>query len=630
MNRAGVAIMKARWRSVILALFDMIATVITPFVAFVIRFALDERSVPPQYIEVLTRALPVILPVRLAIYWMCGLYTQAWRYASVPELGRIVLGVSLDSIAWASIIYLLPNQGFPRSVFIISWFLNATVLGGARLALRLRSEWQIWRRKVQEGTRRTLIIGAGDAGAMLAKEFAKHPELDSILVGFLDDDPAKQGFKVMGLRVLGTRAELERVVAQYKVTDLIIAMPSAKGRVVREVVEAGRRLGLQVRTLPGIYEVVNGSVSVSQIRDVQIEDLLRREEIRMDLEAIAAYLTDEVVLVTGAGGSIGSEICRQIAKFNPRELLLLGHGENSIYEINLELSEKFPHLSLRPIIADIQDEHRVQQIFEQHRPGVIFHAAAHKHVPLMEANPTEAIKNNVFGTLHVAKAAQKYRAKRFVLISTDKAVNPTSVMGATKRIAECIIQSLNEQSGTIFVAVRFGNVLGSRGSVVPLFKRQIASGGPVTVTHPEMQRYFMTIPEAAQLVIQAASMGQGGEVFVLDMGEPVRILDLARDLIRLSGFEPDEEIPVVFTGPRPGEKLFEELLTAEEGTEATCHQRIFVAKLRAVEWDVLEELLACMRAAVATGEVKNEVLQETVMKLIEKSTSQRVVEPVAN
>lgn len=616
--------MRSFWRTIFLAIIDVALTVGTPFVAFVIRFALDGREVPPQYVATLVRALPLIIPARLLIYWACGLYSQVWRYASIPELGRVLGAVSLDSVAWATIIYLLPNEGFPRSVFIISWLLNVAGLGMLRLAVRLRHELLILARRAEQAKRRTLIIGAGDAGVLLAKEYAKHPELDATLVGFLDDDPDKQNLRVAGKRVLGTREDLDWVVPRYKVTDMVIAMPSASGRVVRELVEAGRRLGLQVKTVPGMYEIVSGSVSVSQIRDVQIEDLLGREEVKLDLDAIAAFLTHEVVLVTGAGGSIGSELCRQVARFQPQQLLLLGHGENSIYDIHLELREKHPELELKPIIADIRDEARIRQVFEQYRPSVVFHAAAHKHVPLMEANPTEAIKNNIFGTLHVAKAADEFGAKRFVLISTDKAVNPTSVMGATKRAAECVIQSLNAQSETIYVAVRFGNVLGSRGSVIPLFKRQIAAGGPVTVTHPEMMRYFMTIPEAVQLVIQAASMGTGGEVFVLDMGEPVKIVDLARDLIRLSGFEPEVDIPIVFTGIRPGEKLFEELLTAEEEAEATMHERIFVTKPDVVLPAAMHSFLVTLQESVNRGQVSKEQLQLEVSALVEKATCPHV------
>lgn len=610
--------MSSSKRSILLAFVDVIVTVITPFFAFIVRFALEGDSVPPLYVHTLLRALPLIVPARLVIYWVCGLYSQAWRYASIPELGRVVGAVSMDAVAWAAIIYLLPNQGFPRSVFIISWLLNVAGLGAVRLAARLRHELLRFGRRNQRARERTLIVGAGDAGVLLAREFAKHPELNATLVGFLDDDPSKQNLRVAGKRVLGTRDDLGRIVSRYKVTDMVIAMPSVRGPVVRDLVEAGRKLGLQVKTVPGIYELVNGSVSVSQIRDVQIEDLLGREEVHLDLEAIAAYLTDEVVLITGAGGSIGSELCRQVARFRPRQMLLLGHGENSIYDIHMELREKYPQLELKPVIADVQDEIRMRQVFQRFRPGVVFHAAAHKHVPLMEENATEAVKNNIFGTWHTAKAADEFGAKRFVLISTDKAVNPTSVMGATKRVAECIIQSLNSQSETVFVAVRFGNVLGSRGSVIPLFKRQIAAGGPVTVTHPEMVRYFMTIPEAARLVIQAASMGEGGEVFVLDMGEPVRIVELARDLIRLSGFEPDSEIPIVFTGIRPGEKLFEELLTPEEGAEATRHERIFVAKPDVISSEELRDFLDAMRKTVIMGDIESTEFLAQVERLTSK------------
>ncbi len=565
-------------------------------------------------------ALPLIIPARVLVYYAFGLYSQVWSYASVPELLRIVWAVTVDTLISAIIIYgyALPDPGFPRSVLAIGWFLKVAALGITRLALRIRREWYTAQRTEEAGRHRVLIVGAGDAGAMLAREYAKHPELGCTVVGFLDDDPHKQGYFVGGKPVLGTRDDIGEIARRSKVTHLVIAMPSVKGSVVREVVEAGRQLNLHIKTVPGLFELMNGTVSVSQIRDVQIEDILGRDEIRVDLEAIAAYVTGEVVLVTGAGGSIGSELCRQAARFHPRQLLLLGHGENSIYEIDLELRQKYPHLEIRPLIADVQDEVRIRRIFERFRPGVVFHAAAHKHVPLMELNPEEAIKNNVLGTLNVAQAADFYRTKRFVLISSDKAVNPTSVMGATKRAAEYVIQTLAQTSKTVFVAVRFGNVLGSRGSVIPLFKKQIANGGPVTVTDPRMVRYFMTIPEAVQLVIQAASMGAGGEIFVLDMGNPVRIDDLARDLIRLSGFEPDVDIPIVYTGVREGEKLFEELLTAEEGTLATMHERIFVARGDSVSEELLAGFVEGMRELVSTGQANNPVIRQYVADLFRK------------
>lgn len=597
---------------------DLIVTIFAILLAFAVRFLLDGRGIPKEALLVYLNALPFIIPARIFVYASFGLYSQWWVQASVPELLRIVLAVTVDTLVATVIVYLLPNNGFPRSVIVIGWFLKIAWLGSIRLALRIRHELIAWRQGTAKASRRVLIFGAGDAGAMLAREYAKHPELGCV-EGFVDDDPQKQGYRVAGKPVLGTRGELADVVGRHAITDLIIAMPSVRGAVVREVVEQARSLGLQLKTLPGIYELVNGTVSVSQIRDVQIEDILGREEVKMDLDAIAAYLTGETVLVTGAGGSIGSELCRQVARFEPRQLLLLGHGENSIYEIDLELRKKFPSLNIRPLIADIQDMARIRQVFETYRPSVVFHAAAHKHVPLMEHNPEEAVKNNVFGTWNVATAAHDLGAKRFVLISSDKAVNPTSVMGATKRAAEYIIQSFARRSDTIFVAVRFGNVLGSRGSVIPLFKKQIAEGGPVTVTDPRMVRYFMTIPEAVQLVIQAASMGKGGEIFVLDMGKPVRILDLARDLIRLSGLEPDVDIRIEFTGIRPGEKLYEELLTAEEGTVATKHERIFIARADAVSDEALEELLESMRQIAASGRANNEVVREAVRDVVGKA-----------
>ena len=613
---------KAARRMILIGL-DVAATVIVGLLAFLIRFSLDGRPIPDAYLMTYLTALPFIIPVRMLIYNYFGLYSQVWTHASIPELARVVGVVTVDTLASTAIIYLTRPDGFPRSVIIIAWVLKIAALGSIRLALRLRRDWYASRVVKPDVKHRVLIIGAGDAGAMVAREYAKHPEIGCDVVGFIDDDPQKQGYQVAGKPVLGPRAQLQAVAAKHAVSQLVIAMPSVKGGVIREVLEEGKGLGLQLKTLPGLFELVNGAVSVSQIRDVQIEDILGRAEVKVDMEAIASYLAGETVLVTGAGGSIGSELCRQVARFGASRLVLLGHGENSIYEINLELREQFPGLELCPVIADVQDEARIKRIFEQFRPGVVFHAAAHKHVPLMEQNPEEAIKNNIFGTLNVARAADFYKAKRFVLISSDKAVNPTSVMGATKRGAEYMIQSLARTSKTIFVAVRFGNVLGSRGSVIPLFKRQIAAGGPVTITDERMVRYFMTIPEAVQLVIQAASMGHGGEIFVLDMGKPVRIVELARDLIRLSGFEPDVDIAIEFTGMRPGEKLFEELLTADEGTVATMHERIYVARTDSVSSAAMEGVLNRLREAAGTGQVTNERAHSMLRELVENVTRVR-------
>ncbi len=605
-------------RRLFLGVLDVIASITAMVLALAIRF---DGEIPLRYLAVYLKVLPLILPVKLLTYHLFGLYRQAWAYASLPELLRVVWAVSAETAASWVIIYELQNDGFPRSALIIGWFLTIGGTGLIRLSLRLRRDYY-QRRRAERGRvpgNPTLIFGAGDAGAMLARELDKHPEAGCAVIGFIDDDPKKKGLRVAGQPVLGTQADFEKVVHRHSVTHLIIAVPSAGRGVIREVVDKGRSLGLQLKTLPKLYELVNGNVSISQIRDVQIEDLLGRDEIRIDIEAIAGYLSGETILVTGAGGSIGSEICRQVARFNPGRLILLGHGENSIYHIDLELRAAYPDLQAVPVIADAQDRNRVARVFERFRPGVVFHAAAHKHVPLMEHNPEEAVKNNVFGTFNVARAAKDYGAKRFVLISSDKAVNPTSVMGATKRAAELIVQALARDSSTVFVAVRFGNVLGSRGSVVPLFKKQIAAGGPVTVTDPRMVRYFMTIPEAVQLVIQAGSMGTGGEVFVLDMGKPVKILDLARDLIRLSGFEPDEDIPIVYTGIRDGEKLFEELLTAEEGTMATRHERIFVARTERLSEPRLQGLLDDLREAIAGGRCSNGVILKAVQEKIGRS-----------
>lgn len=440
-----------------------------------------------------------------------------------------------------------------------------------------------------------LIIGAGDAGVMAARELKNKNYREGRPVGYIDDSARKQRLQLMGIPVLGTRKDIPRVVKNHNIDEIIIAMPSSSGEVVREIVQICEKTGVELKIMPGVFDVVSGKVDTKEIRQVQVEDLLGREPVTVDLEDVAGYLTGETVLVTGGGGSIGSELCRQVSRFNPAKLVIIGHGENSIFDIEQELRADNPGLDVATEILDVKDRDKVQIVFQRYKPGVIFHAAAHKHVPLMERNPEEALKNNIMGTSNLAEAADVAKVKTFVLISTDKAVNPTSVMGTTKRVAEMVIQSLDKRSATKFVAVRFGNVLGSRGSVIPTFKKQIAKGGPVTVTHPEMVRFFMTIPEASQLVIQAGSMAEGGEIFILDMGKPVKIVDLARDLIRLSGFEPEVDIKIKFTGMRPGEKLYEELLTAEEGTSATKHTRIFVAKPNDIDTKQLEELIHLIR-----------------------------------
>lgn len=581
----------------VLATLDMLALAISGLLALYLRF---EQWPDAHYIHTWGRYLLVGIPLYFVVYFYFGLYSRLWRYASVRDLFNIAAAVSVASFSLFAIMFVNFELAFPRSVLAITWFLNVGAVGGTRFLVRLRADWTK-RSSVNNGGKRTLILGAGDAGRMLMEEIAKHPELDCRPIGFLDDDPRKVGLKVADSPVLAELARLEEIVAAQGITQVIIAMPSAPSARIKELTQRCVALGIKPKLVPGLYRVLNGGFKFSSIRTVQIEDLLPRPEIKTDLAGIQGYVQDKTVLITGAGGSIGSELARQIAHFGAGKLLLLGHGENSIYQIHKELKRNFPCLDLVPLIADVQDKHRINTIFAQYRPQVVFHAAAHKHVPLMELNPSEAIKNNIFGTKHLAESADKHRCERFVFISTDKAVNPTSIMGATKRFAEMLVQSISRTSSTRFVAVRFGNVLGSRGSVVPLFQEQIASGGPVTVTHSDMTRYFMTIPEAVSLVIQAGAMGAGGEVFVLDMGEPVKIIDLARDLITLSGLKPEQDIKIEYIGMRPGEKLYEELLTAEEGTDATQHKRIFIARQAALDAQSLNYALQVFQELTLTS-----------------------------
>jgi len=570
-----------------LVLFDIIIAMTVPLLALFIRL---EGNFHSAYYGILGQYLPFMVIIRLAFYYMFGLYHRLWRYASVSELLAIIGAVTLSSVCITTYMY-LSGAALPRSIHVISWLLNILLIGAVRMCIPVFRH--LYQRSFQQNgchvKRNVLIIGAGDAGALIAREMLhslycrnKH------LVGFIDDAVEKKNQRIYGVKVLGNRKDIRRIVKQNNIQEIIIAMPSVTGDAIRDIVQECKAIGCEVKTLPGIYELIDGKVTIQQLRNVDIRDLLRREPVQLDLKGIAGYLSGKRVLVTGAGGSIGSELCRQIAKMSPASIVLLGKGENSIYEIHSELQQMYPELKLAPVIADIRDVKRINSIFAETRPQVVFHAAAHKHVPLMEAQPIEAVNNNIFGTKIVAEAADRTNVEKFIMISTDKAVNPTSVMGATKRVAELIIRHMNKISATRYVAVRFGNVLGSRGSVIPLFKKQIAQGGPITITHPDMKRYFMTIPEASQLVLQAGGMAKGGEVFVLDMGQPIKIVDMACDLIELSGLRPHVDIKLQFTGLRPGEKLFEELLTAEEGTSASKHEKIFVANLKEVEEEILQ------------------------------------------
>ncbi len=554
---------------------DLALIIISVLGSFALRLDVSEL---PFYFPAALIMCAVALLIKVPVYFYFGLYRRLWIYASTSELRLITVAVTTASVLTSGVMILLISSGFvqpgmPRSALGIDWLLSLVLIGGSRFALRILSEQSNVRRDAK--AKRVLIIGAGDAGALVVRELQKSSQLNLIPIGFLDDDPAKQNHQIYGVSVIGKINKLSNILDNQQVDEVIIAIPSAPGNIIRLVNDACRQKGIASRTMPGIYELIGGKVSVNRLREVDITDLLRREPVRVNDEKVGQALEGKRVLVTGAGGSIGSELCRQIARRNPAELVLLGHGENSIFEILLELQSNYPSLKLIPIIADIRNAQRLDSVFKTHQPQIVFHAAAHKHVPLMEANPVEAITNNVIGTRNLAQAALDHNVERFVLISTDKAVRPSSIYGATKRLAEMIVLDAARQHQRAFTVVRFGNVLGSRGSIIPIFKNQIANGGPITITHPDMLRFFMTIPEAVYLVLQASSMQNGGEVFVLNMGQPVRILDLAEDLIKLSGLEPHKDINITFTGIRPGEKLAEELW--DEGTPLaqTPHPDIF-------------------------------------------------------
>jgi len=513
-------------------------------------------------------ALTVTALLSLAAYYVfsyfLNLYWRDWEYASVYEVITVVKCVSaaviVSTIAGIVWFKTLVTWQF----VVVLWLLLVCAVGGVRLSMRIFREYFV-DSVVMENAKPTLIVGAGAAGTLLVRQMLMHPKMRMMPVAFVDDDQEKQRKDIYGVRILGTTKDIEKIVQQMGITKVVIAMPSLPNKKLNEVYDVARKTGAECVILPNIDEVMSGNLHVQQLRNVEIEDLLGRDPVELDQTLIEKQLRGKRILVTGAGGSIGSEICRQVSSFRPKELIILGHGENSIYQLNMELLGKYAeHFRITPVIADVQDRKRIFEVMEKYRPDVVYHAAAHKHVPLMEINPREAVKNNILGTRNVAEAAKHAKVKTFVMISTDKAVNPPNIMGATKRLCEMIVQDMATKSdSTKYVAVRFGNVLGSRGSVIPLFKKQIAKGGPITVTHPDIVRYFMTIPEAAQLVIQAGSLARGGEIFVLDMGKPVRIVDLAKNLIRLSGYSEDD-IEIKFTGLRPGEKMYEELLNEGE------------------------------------------------------------------
>jgi len=564
-----------------------------------------------------------VLIVKLFVFGLLHQYQGWWRYVSVSDLVSIFTGCQISTLILVLGFYACLNLQIPflsarmeavrlvpQSVMFMDLVATFVLVCGVRLTIRLYYE-EI---QTTPGRRasRLLIVGAGNAGEGLLREIHRMSVARYEVAGFIDDDPKKLGARIHGIAVLGPTAQIKQIAQKRNIDEIAIAIPSASTRQLRRVIEHCRGANLRFSTIPDLVDIASGKVSVSQMREVDINDLLGREPVTLDLDLISSFIKDKTVLITGAGGSIGSEMCRQVGPFQPKALLLLEQAENGVFFIERELQESFPQMDCRPIICDCTDQKRLEHVFARYRPNVVIHAAAHKHVPLMEINPGEAIKNNVRGTRTVAQAAHKFHAANFVLISTDKAVNPTSIMGSSKRLAEMSIQCLNVHSRTDFVTVRFGNVLGSDGSVIPIFRQQIAAGGPVTVTHPEMRRYFMTIPEASQLVLQAATMGRGGEVFVLDMGEPVKIVDLARDLITLSGFRPNEDIEIQFTGVRPGEKLFEELALTGEDMQPTRHPKIFIWKNVSPDQTALDNTIAELLAVADDGDY------QAIIKLIKR------------
>lgn len=566
-----------RYRLVITLTLTTLIIVAALTLAYAVRFDL---TIPPAYRGRLAELLPAVVLIKLSTFWLFGAFKGWWRYVSMPDLVQIIKANLLGSlifIVYAVLVYRLDL--IPRSVLVLDGVFCFLLVGGIRFTTRaIRETYRPWQQlRNSDKTKRVLVVGAGDAGQMIAREIRQNPLLNINLVGFVDDDPAKRNALLQGLKVLGTQDDLENLVFDYNIDEVVIAIPSATGKEVRAIVNHCHNKKCQFKVLPGVGELIDGRATVQQIRQVDLNDLLGREPISLDCENIKNYIEGKRVLVTGAGGSIGSEICRQVVQFNPAKLILFENAETPLFMIERELAHEFSNIPVVPVIGDVRNRSRVNVIFDQQQPQVVFHAAAYKHVPLMEMNPAEAVNNNVQGTLLLADAATCFGVEKFVMVSTDKAVRPTNVMGATKRIAEMYVQSLNKTSQTRFVTTRFGNVLGSNGSVIPTFRQQIAAGGPVTVTHPEVTRFFMTIPEATQLVLQAGSMGQGGEIYLFDMGEPVKITTLAEEMIRLSGLVPNEDIDIVYVGLRPGEKLYEELLLDDEGVMPTQHKKICIA-----------------------------------------------------
>lgn len=569
---------KMIYRVLLLMIIDTLIITLAGPLAIYIRYGgmLEPRAI--EYVEEIFRYLPFNLLITLTAFWLCRLYRGIWKYASASDLVNI-LGACLISAAAQTVGMNFMNLEYPRSYPIMYYVALASGVAVFRFMYRILGYIQAQKGEMaRNGKKNTMIVGAGEAGYTLLKELQNSRFIHQHVACLVDDDPGKKGKYLRGVQVAGNRYDICRLAEEYDIDEIMIAIPSAPRSVVQEILDICSQTSCKLKVLPGLYQLVNGEVSISKLRNVEIEDLLGRDPVDTQVDSIMGYVSGKTVLVTGGGGSIGSELCRQIARHEPKRLVIFDIYENNAYDIQQELKRDYPDLDLVVLIGSVRNTHRINNVFATYRPNIVYHAAAHKHVPLMEDSPNEAIKNNVMGTWKTAQAADRYGVSRFVLISTDKAVNPTNIMGASKRLCEMVIQMMNYQSETEFVAVRFGNVLGSNGSVIPLFKKQIEEGGPVTVTHPDIIRYFMTIPEAVSLVLQAGAQAKGGEIFVLDMGKPVKILDLALNLIRLSGYKPYEDIDIEFTGLRPGEKLYEELLMSEEGLQSTDNELIHIGK----------------------------------------------------
>lgn len=590
----------SRGRMIALFIVDILSVIIDSYLAIILRFKLDGIWVPEEYMNSVEQYMIINVITTVVIFAILNLYNRVWSYASVYEM-FLIIGAAMLSTAFQAFGFGMLYMPIPRSYYFFYFILLSITTLATRFSYRILHALQNGWKKSTKHSRNTIVIGAGEAGNMIIKELKSSRYLNQRVVCVIDDNPSKKGKYIHGIRIIGGRDMIQQAAKKYDAEEIILAIPSASTKDTRDILRICNLTECKLKILPGMYQLINDEVGVSNLREVSIEDLLGRDTINIDLESIGQYVSNKRILVTGGGGSIGSELCRQIASHNPKLLVIFDIYENNAYDIQQELIRKYPNLKLEVLIGSVRNTSRIESVMEHYRPDVVFHAAAHKHVPLMEDSPNEAIKNNVFGTYKTARAADKYGVKKFVLISTDKAVNPTNIMGASKRLCEMIVQTFSKYSRTEYVIVRFGNVLGSSGSVIPLFKKQMEAGGPVTVTHPDVIRYFMTIPEAVSLVLQAGAYAHGGEIFVLDMGEPVKIADLAKNLIRLSGYTLGVNMEIKYTGLRPGEKLYEELLTKEEGLQKTENDLIFIGKplefdevhflsqLRELEKEAMEE-----------------------------------------